>query len=145
MSLGTRIKRERIRRGLTQEQLGRMVNLSKANISKYESNVLEPNVYTLKLFATIFNCSLDYILGFSDLTSSKLSDEFKYHAAYEIFKEPLSKMNIISKEEPLPIEKKKQIYDFITNLILQSSYDFIQENLKFIVSQTSEHQSSRHD
>lgn len=49
MTLGSKIKEERLNLNLTQEELGKKINLSKANISKYEKNILEPNVGTIKL------------------------------------------------------------------------------------------------
>ena len=53
--LGSRIRELREERGLTQEELGKILNLTKGNISKYESNKLEPNIETIKLIANYFN------------------------------------------------------------------------------------------
>ena len=63
MTFGTRLKTLRERAGLTQEQLGLNVNLSKANISKYESDSVEPNLSTLIQIATLFEVTVDYLLG----------------------------------------------------------------------------------
>lgn len=69
MTFGERLRA--LRRGekgekMTQTQLGERVNLSKANISKYEAGGLEPNLFTLKKFSEIFDVSSDYLLGLSD-------------------------------------------------------------------------------
>ena len=44
MSFGKRLKNLRIEKNLTQQQLAEKLNVSKANISKYESDIIEPNI-----------------------------------------------------------------------------------------------------
>ena len=61
MSLGNKIKELRISNNLTQIELAEKLNLSKANISKYESNQIEPNVETLKMLSSLFDVSIDYL------------------------------------------------------------------------------------
>lgn len=63
MTFGERLKYLRKMRGLTQTQLGEALQLTKANISKYESNRIEPNLETLKLMTKIFDVSADDLLG----------------------------------------------------------------------------------
>jgi transcriptional regulator with XRE-family HTH domain len=60
---GNRLKELRIEKGLTQEELGELVNLTKANISKYESGKLEPNIDTINYLASFFDVSADYLFG----------------------------------------------------------------------------------
>ncbi|WP_039653781.1 helix-turn-helix domain-containing protein [Clostridium tyrobutyricum] len=67
MSFGKRLKQLREEKGITQEELGKIVNLSKANISKYEKNTIEANNDTLTMFADFFNVSIDYLLGRTDI------------------------------------------------------------------------------
>lgn len=66
MTFGERMKQLRIENNLTQEELAKKLSLSKSNISKYESNDVEPNIDTLNKLATLFNVSLDYLLGKSN-------------------------------------------------------------------------------
>ena len=54
-------------KGITQEELGKKLNLSKANVSKYELSKLEPNIETLSLIADYFEVSTDYLLGKSEI------------------------------------------------------------------------------
>ncbi|MEG2246336.1 MAG: helix-turn-helix transcriptional regulator [Peptostreptococcaceae bacterium] len=63
MDFGTRIKNLRLERNLTQEQLANKLNLSKANISKYESNDIEPNLKTICQLSELFDVSFDYLFG----------------------------------------------------------------------------------
>lgn len=63
MDLGTRLKQLRTESGLTQEELGKKVNVSKASISLYEKNLREPSRESLLTFAKFFDVSTDYLLG----------------------------------------------------------------------------------
>ena len=63
MTFGERVRNLRHGIGITQEQLAARLNLSKANVSKYESNAIEPNLDTLLALSKIFNVSIDYLLG----------------------------------------------------------------------------------
>lgn len=57
-----RIRDLRIARGWTQEQLGLMLNVQKAAVSKYENETAFPSKAVLMKLSTIFNVSLDYLL-----------------------------------------------------------------------------------
>lgn len=59
MKLNEKIKSNRIRLGLTQEELVNKINVTRQTISKYELGMNVPDVFTLKLFANIFNLSVD--------------------------------------------------------------------------------------
>ncbi|MSE22412.1 helix-turn-helix domain-containing protein, partial [Lactobacillus parabuchneri] len=48
---------------LTQEELGKKINVSKASISLYEKNLREPSKDSLVTLANFFNVSTDYLLG----------------------------------------------------------------------------------
>ena len=63
MSFGSRLKVLRIKHNLTQSELAEKINLSKANVSKYEADLVEPNLDTLKLISSLFSVSIDYLLG----------------------------------------------------------------------------------
>lgn len=66
MTFGERMKRLRLEHNLTQEELANKLSLSKSNISKYESNDVEPNIQTLHALSELFDVSLDYLLGKTD-------------------------------------------------------------------------------
>lgn len=62
-----RIKDLRVARSLTQEDLGKVLNVQKAAISKYEKGRAEPSVDILKRMARYFGVSSDYLLDLSDI------------------------------------------------------------------------------
>lgn len=63
MTNGERIKYLREKNGLTQKDIATRLGVESAAISKYELDMREPNIESLKKLATIFNVSIDYLLG----------------------------------------------------------------------------------
>ncbi|MTI48256.1 MAG: helix-turn-helix transcriptional regulator [Firmicutes bacterium] len=63
---GDRLRELRIKSNLTQSQLGEKLNLSKANISKYEAGTIEPNIDIIIFLSNYFDVTIDYLLGKSD-------------------------------------------------------------------------------
>ncbi len=59
---GDRLKELREEKELTQEELGKFLNVSRQTISGYESGSIEPSIANLVKIADIFNVSLDYLL-----------------------------------------------------------------------------------
>lgn len=62
MSFGSKLKELRINNDLTQIELAEKLNMSKANISKYEADLIEPNLDTLKKISLLFNVSVNELL-----------------------------------------------------------------------------------
>lgn len=61
------IKRLRIERGITQEQLASMLKVSRSTIGMYETGSREPDFETCEAIADIFNVDMDYLLGRSGI------------------------------------------------------------------------------
>lgn len=57
------LKELREEKKLTQTELGKIFNLTQRQVSTYETGRNEPPYEILKLYATYFNVSTDYILG----------------------------------------------------------------------------------
>ncbi len=66
MSFGKRLKKLRLKKGLTQAELAKMLNIGESTISFYEAGKREPDYEMLNRFADLFNVSVDYILGRTD-------------------------------------------------------------------------------
>ena len=61
------LRKLRIEKGMTQEELGRLVGLKKEAIYKYEKGiVVNPKRSVIAKLANIFNVSPSYLLGISD-------------------------------------------------------------------------------
>ena len=63
MLLGKRIKEFRIQKNLTQEELGRLINITKVSICCYENGTRIPSLETIVALANAFEVSLDDLLG----------------------------------------------------------------------------------
>ena len=61
-----RLAELRKEKGLTQDDLAKMIDSSKRNISNYEVGRSFPNINLLKEMATYFNVTIDYLVGYSD-------------------------------------------------------------------------------
>lgn len=59
-NFGNKLKALRKNKGLTQEELANILNLSRATISNYEVNRRTPSLNDLKTFANFYGVSLDY-------------------------------------------------------------------------------------
>ena len=63
MFLGYRLKLLRKQNHLSQNELGKMIGVSKVSVSSYEKGTRIPSMGTLLLILSVFNISADYILG----------------------------------------------------------------------------------
>ncbi|MBN3405755.1 XRE family transcriptional regulator [Clostridium botulinum] len=59
---GDRLRELREEKQLTQEEFGKLLNVSRQAISSYEKGENEPTIDALVKIANIFNVSLDYLL-----------------------------------------------------------------------------------
>jgi len=64
--IGERLCDLRKDKALTQQELGKLLSLSKFTISSYENERTSPDDKTLISIAKIFNISLDYLMGLTD-------------------------------------------------------------------------------
>ncbi|MGX7013877.1 helix-turn-helix domain-containing protein [Vagococcus silagei] len=63
MSFGSRLKELRTSNNMTQEDLGKKINVSKVSISGYENGTRSPDRETLVCLANFFDVSLDYLVA----------------------------------------------------------------------------------
>lgn len=63
MEFGNRLKSLRNKKRMTQEELGKFLNVSKASISGYDNETCQPDNEALIKLAEYFNVTVDYLLG----------------------------------------------------------------------------------
>ena len=68
MTLGKKLSNYRKIAGLTQQQLAEHLNISAQAISKWENDLSEPDLATLKALAKLYNTSVDSLLDTDELT-----------------------------------------------------------------------------
>jgi len=70
-----RLKSPRTNRNLTQEELGRQINVTKVSVSGYESGNRSPDIETLQKIADVLDTSVDYLLGREGVSNSDVPPE----------------------------------------------------------------------
>ena len=68
-TVGGNIKKARQARGLSQDDLARIINTTKSAISRYESGKREPKYDTIKRIANALSVSVSYLLSGGDVVS----------------------------------------------------------------------------
>lgn len=63
MLFGQRIKEERIKRGLSQQELGDLLHVSKVSVCGYEKGTRTPSLETFNKLIEILEITPDYALG----------------------------------------------------------------------------------
>lgn len=63
MTVGERIKKLRLEKNITQDELASKLNISRQSISKWENSINEPDIDTLKELCLIFDCDIEDIIG----------------------------------------------------------------------------------
>ena len=94
-TIANRIKKLRLEFDFTQEDLATRLGLKgKSSIANYEAGKITPSDEIKLKMCEIFNCSLDYLMGKSDVRNpeDKLKEEFLF--AYHKETEGLSKEEI---------------------------------------------------
>ena len=68
-SCSKNIKDLRVKNNLTQAELGEKLNVTSQAVSKWENNLSEPDLESIKKMSEIFGVSIDQLLGVSQVTS----------------------------------------------------------------------------
>lgn len=78
MTLGKRIKLERKRKNISQQELGEFLNVSRQAVSRWENDISLPDINTLSLMADFFEVSLDSIAGNENITDEPNKPNMKH-------------------------------------------------------------------
>lgn len=129
---GARIKELRIQKGMSADDLGKLIGKNRATVYRYEDGSIDTiPIGTVKRLAEIFEVSPAYLIGYSDDPNQT---KFK-----RIFEETVEKMSsaavdgleplieeLVSKFMLLPDEEKKKAIEFLSFYINQSQKDSTQ-------------------
>ncbi|KAF1297498.1 hypothetical protein BAU15_07220 [Enterococcus sp. JM4C] len=75
MKIGNRIKTERKKRNISQQQLADYLNISRQAVSRWENDISLPDLNTLFLIAKYFDLTLDHFTEDSSIERSEESDK----------------------------------------------------------------------
>ncbi|MFA6625015.1 MAG: helix-turn-helix transcriptional regulator [Bacilli bacterium] len=82
MSIGENIRNQRFAKNLTQKELGDKLFVTSQAISRWEQNLVEPSIQTIKKMASIFEISVDQLLGQED--KAEVKEEIKEEKKEEV-------------------------------------------------------------
>ena len=71
------LRLERIKRGWTQEDVAKMLNMARASYAQYETGACTPTTDNLIRLAKLYNLSVDYLLfgmSFMEMTKRSMQD-----------------------------------------------------------------------
>lgn len=119
MNLGEKITELRKHNNVTQEQLGKELNISAQAISKWERNLSEPDLYAIKAMSNIFNVSIDTLINDDKELEFKniIEDKNNYECS-----------NCHKKYD------KSNISQFEPNIICKDCHDKVEKQINTIVS-----------
>lgn len=86
MTTGEKISALRKKKGLTQEQLAEILNVSRQSVSRWEMDIAFPETEKLIKLSRILNCSIDFLLN-NDLQEQELKQNPKVLECYDFIRE----------------------------------------------------------
>jgi transcriptional regulator with XRE-family HTH domain len=111
MDISQRIKELRIEYGYTQEELAKKLGLnSKSSIANYEKKTNSPSDEIKLKMCEIFDCSMDYLLGKSNIRNPKTELDTD-----------LLKIGLAMKEYQLPTEEQRKQIEEFTKYVLKDN------------------------
>ena len=112
MKFAERFSQLRIDNDVKQKELARMLNLSVASISHYETGVNFPDLKSLVEIANFFDVSLDYLVGRTDY-----KHEIDYDATLKLTKGNITYRALLNKIMLLNLESRDDLLKYL-NLLL---------------------------
>lgn len=132
MNIGRRIKELRQKRGITQETLSEVLQVSVQTVSRWENEINAPDLSMLPQLAIYFNVTTDYLLGLerNDTMAKLLKTTETFETAS---KQEAEEMVLKFKGEKFPILKDYKITTLGNKVILEVTKEFNSEldSMKF--------------
>lgn len=112
MTFGDRLRKARLQKGFTQEQLAHQIGVAKSTLTGYEKGNREPDLFKIKKLLKVLEVDSDYLLG---IEQEKAQSELLQRAYAQLekmndeqIKAVLAFMNSLNElEENLIITDKK--------------------------------------
>lgn len=115
MSLGKRLKIERIRKGVTTREVSKKFNLGKSTISNYENDYRKPDAEMIRKLAEYYGVTADYLLGLTEHRNVKVLKEDSL--PYTLRNEGVEEIGILdkyAKDKNVDPEMVKKIIDALS-------------------------------
>ena len=86
MTIGERIKSERIYKGISQTVLAEICSVTQQAVGKWEKDISQPSIEILNVLANYFNVSIDYLTGRTERMTLNVYQEDIFMEMGEIIK-----------------------------------------------------------
>lgn len=113
MTFADRLKSLRDEQGLTQQYIADILNVGRATVAGYETKGKQPDFDKLQKLCDLFNVSLDYLLGFSNIRNPYSNIKQVSESLAERFLDLLIDSGEIKTKEDLTTDKVFKILNKI--------------------------------
>lgn len=103
------LKELRTQKKISQQTLAYHLNISQQSVYKYENDIAEPDISTLKKMADFFETSIDYLVGYTDI-----SQKHDYYVEDSLNSDELRHITLYRKLSP---SKRKALTHFLEEFI----------------------------
>lgn len=142
-----RIKKLRLSRDLTQDELSRKLGISRSTIGMYETGKREADYETLELIADFFNVDINYLTGWTDHSSAlpmhpvntvqKAQDICDYHPGQIAVALRSDERKLLKTYNTLNETGKQEAQKRITELSLIHDYVPAQQDKQHLIPQAA--------
>lgn len=116
---GRRLKLIREEKGYTQEQLARVLGITRSRLSMYEQGKREPSFELQEAIADFFNVDLDYLLGRTDAKRTIIISTPKLDYAKIYGQQRADLIEIIKNSNDRQLDKIVQMFDLLAPVLIQ--------------------------
>lgn len=106
------LKSLRDEKGLSQQNLAEVLDVSQQAVNKYENQNIEPNIDSLKKLADYFETSIDYLVGYTEIRH-----KIEPVSPYELNENEAA---LVNKYRKLTTKFRKSIMTLIDDLLTKS-------------------------
>lgn len=110
MEFSSILKELRTRKNISQSELGKLIGVSNASVSQYESGTRFPDTQKLELIADVFGVTTDYLLG------RNVPDWATNEDVLDLQDMLNSNVNMAYGGEHLTEEEKQRVKDVLTGI-----------------------------
>lgn len=133
LKLGKILITNRHKNGMTQDQLANYIGVSKSSVSKWETGFSYPDIVLLPQIATLFNITVDQLMGYEPQMSDETIARFYHHMAEEFASKPQKTLD----ECEETIKKYYACFPFLYQMaILYLNHHVVFEDKNFLLDKS---------
>ena len=115
INIGKNITKFRRSKGITQDELASYIGVSKSSVSKWENSITYPDIMLLPQLATLFNISLDELMGYEPQLIKEDIQKIYFELAQEFAQ---NDSNEVLKKCEEYIKKYYSCFEFLKQMVV---------------------------